>query len=170
MYRDSAPNLLYRTIGNDETVDVNTFQVPLARGGTLLLCTDGLWGEVGDEEIRRICANAGFEGSVVVDELKRSAPGWGFNVAQLAGRSQAMALEVDDQTFPPRFVEVENLRPRARRNAAQVLDELETRFGRKAGTDQPFAIQLSVTNPTGGGAPTTVATGRCATVLPESGS
>jgi protein phosphatase len=49
-------NLLYRTIGNDETVTVNTFQVPLTRGGTLLLCTDGLWGEVDDEEIRRICA------------------------------------------------------------------------------------------------------------------
>ena len=49
-------NLLYRTIGNDETVTVNTFTVPLARGGTLLLCTDGLWGEVGDEEMRRICA------------------------------------------------------------------------------------------------------------------
>jgi protein phosphatase len=49
-------NLLYRTIGNDETVTVNTFQVPLTSGGTLLLCTDGLWGEVDDEEIRTICA------------------------------------------------------------------------------------------------------------------
>jgi len=48
-------NLLYRTIGNDETVTVNTCRVPLTRGGTLLLCTDGLWGEVDDEEIRRIC-------------------------------------------------------------------------------------------------------------------
>jgi serine/threonine protein phosphatase PrpC len=50
-------NLLYRTIGNDETVTVNTFQVPLTRGGTLLLCTDGLWGEVGDEEMRQICSD-----------------------------------------------------------------------------------------------------------------
>ena len=49
-------NLLYRTIGSDETVTVNTHRVPLTRGGTLLLCTDGLWGEVGDEEIRSICA------------------------------------------------------------------------------------------------------------------
>lgn len=51
-------NLLYRTIGNDETVPVSTFRVPLTRGGTLLLCTDGLWGEVDDEEIHRICSDA----------------------------------------------------------------------------------------------------------------
>jgi protein phosphatase len=49
-------NLLYRTIGNDETVKVNTYRVALTRGGTLLLCSDGLWGEVGDEEMCQICA------------------------------------------------------------------------------------------------------------------
>jgi len=48
-------NLLYRTIGNDDTVTVNTYRKELTRGGTLLLCTDGLWGEVDDEEIRRVC-------------------------------------------------------------------------------------------------------------------
>jgi serine/threonine protein phosphatase PrpC len=48
-------NMLYRTIGNDETVRVNTYRVALTRGGTLLLCTDGLWGEVEDEEMRQIC-------------------------------------------------------------------------------------------------------------------
>ena len=51
-------NLLYRTIGTDATVKVNTYQVALTRGGTLLLCTDGLWGEVDDREIRGICAGA----------------------------------------------------------------------------------------------------------------
>ncbi len=49
-------NLLYRTIGSDENVKVDTFQVDLKRGGSLLLCTDGLWGEVTDEDIHRICA------------------------------------------------------------------------------------------------------------------
>jgi len=47
-------NLLYRTIGNEDTVKVDTFQVPLKKGGSLLLCTDGLWGEVTDEEIHAI--------------------------------------------------------------------------------------------------------------------
>lgn len=49
-------NLLYRAIGNDAAVTVSMYQKELTRGGTLLLCTDGLWGEVGDEEMRQICA------------------------------------------------------------------------------------------------------------------
>jgi serine/threonine protein phosphatase PrpC len=49
-------NLLYRTIGSDENVKVDTFQVDLKRGGSLLLCTDGLWGEVSDEDIHSVCA------------------------------------------------------------------------------------------------------------------
>lgn len=49
-------NLLFRTIGADEIVKVDTARVELKKGGTLLLCTDGLWGEVPDEEIHRVCA------------------------------------------------------------------------------------------------------------------
>jgi protein phosphatase len=49
-------NLLYRTIGTDELVKVDTFTVDLKKGGSLLLCTDGLWGELSDEEIHGICS------------------------------------------------------------------------------------------------------------------
>lgn len=49
-------NLLYRTIGIDEAVKVDTFRIELKIGGTLLLCTDGLWGELTDEDIRQVCA------------------------------------------------------------------------------------------------------------------
>jgi len=49
-------NLLYRTIGTDETIRVDTFKVKLEKGGSLLLCTDGLWGELSDEEIHGICS------------------------------------------------------------------------------------------------------------------
>jgi len=52
---DPRSNLLLRTIGSEESVTVDTYRVPLARGGTLVLCTDGLWGELDDEEIRGIC-------------------------------------------------------------------------------------------------------------------
>ncbi len=48
-------NLLYRTIGTDDSIKVDTFTVDMKKGGTLLLCTDGLWGELTDEEIRQIC-------------------------------------------------------------------------------------------------------------------
>ena len=50
-------NLLYRTIGSDENIKVDTFQVDLKRGGSLLLCTDGLWGEVTDEDIHSVCVS-----------------------------------------------------------------------------------------------------------------
>lgn len=48
-------NLLIRTIGTDETIKVDTFRVSLKKGGMLLLCTDGLWGDVMDDEIHRVC-------------------------------------------------------------------------------------------------------------------
>jgi protein phosphatase len=49
-------NLLYRTIGTDDLVKVDTFQVGLKKGGNLLLCSDGLWGEVSDSDIHQIFA------------------------------------------------------------------------------------------------------------------
>jgi protein phosphatase len=49
-------NLLYRNIGSDGPVKVDTFQVDLRKGGSLLLCTDGLWNEVTDEDIHSVCA------------------------------------------------------------------------------------------------------------------
>jgi len=49
-------NLLYRTIGSDDTVKVDTFRMDLKKGGLLLLCTDGLWGMIGDENIHQVFA------------------------------------------------------------------------------------------------------------------
>ncbi len=46
-------NMLYRTIGTDKHINVDTFQVELKQGGNLMLCTDGLWGEVSDENIHQ---------------------------------------------------------------------------------------------------------------------
>jgi len=49
-------NVLYRSIGSDEVVKIDRFNTPLNEGGTLLLCTDGLWGDLSDEDIHRVCA------------------------------------------------------------------------------------------------------------------
>jgi serine/threonine protein phosphatase PrpC len=49
-------NLLYRTIGSSEEIIVDTFRIPVKKKGTLLLCSDGLWGEVTDDEIHRVCS------------------------------------------------------------------------------------------------------------------
>lgn len=51
---DLRSNLLFRNIGSVDAVEVDVFRVPLS-GGILLLCSDGLWGELGDDEIRNIC-------------------------------------------------------------------------------------------------------------------
>ena len=44
-------NVLYRTVGRPESIAVDTFQIGLNSGDMLLLCTDGLWGMLGDERI-----------------------------------------------------------------------------------------------------------------------
>ena len=59
-------NVLYRNIGSEENVKVDIFPVTLRKGGSLLLCTDGLWGEVTDaamqflfaveHDVRKVCA------------------------------------------------------------------------------------------------------------------
>ncbi len=46
-------NVLYRTIGSEGPLPVDTFRVPLRKGGSLLLCSDGLWGELTDEAIHQ---------------------------------------------------------------------------------------------------------------------
>ena len=48
-------NLLYRTIGAEEAIKAGLFKVELKSGGMLLLCTDGLWGEMDDADLREIC-------------------------------------------------------------------------------------------------------------------
>jgi protein phosphatase len=46
-------NLLYRSIGTDPAVEVDTFSEQLEPGDILLLCSDGLVNHVADEEIAR---------------------------------------------------------------------------------------------------------------------
>ena len=46
-------NLLYRSIGTDPSVEVDTFSEQLEPGDILLLCSDGLVNHVTDEEIAR---------------------------------------------------------------------------------------------------------------------
>lgn len=50
-------NILFRTVGRPERIAVDTFQIALKKGGILMLCTDGLWGEVSDESIRDVLAS-----------------------------------------------------------------------------------------------------------------
>lgn len=51
-------NILLRTVGTERNVDIDIFQVELEEGDRLILCSDGLWGEVDDAEIEQICAQS----------------------------------------------------------------------------------------------------------------
>ncbi len=51
-------NEIYRSLGQEDTVEVDTFTLPLKRGDRLILCCDGLWEMVDDEEIQRIIETA----------------------------------------------------------------------------------------------------------------
>ena len=44
-------NILLRTVGTESNVDIDIFRVDLAPDDVLLLCSDGLWGEVDDADI-----------------------------------------------------------------------------------------------------------------------
>jgi protein phosphatase len=51
-------NVLYRAIGQGETLESDVVTTPFPIGGYLLLCSDGLWGLVPDDEMRRIVYDA----------------------------------------------------------------------------------------------------------------
>jgi protein phosphatase len=47
-------NLLYRALGQQGSLDVDTYTRSLPKKGTLFLCSDGLWGLISDEIIREV--------------------------------------------------------------------------------------------------------------------
>jgi len=51
-------NVLYRAIGQGETLESDVVTTPFPIGGYLLICSDGLWGLVPDDEMRRIVYEA----------------------------------------------------------------------------------------------------------------
>lgn len=47
-------NILLRTVGTERDVDIDIFRVDLQTGDRVVLCSDGLWGEVEDRDIQEI--------------------------------------------------------------------------------------------------------------------
>ncbi len=47
-------NMLYRAVGQGGILEVDTFTQKLPQNGTLILCSDGLWGLVPDTEITKV--------------------------------------------------------------------------------------------------------------------
>jgi serine/threonine protein phosphatase PrpC len=51
-------NVLYRALGQAETIDTELIAAPLPKSGYLLLCSDGLWGVVSENEMVNIVLSA----------------------------------------------------------------------------------------------------------------
>lgn len=51
-------NVLYRAIGQGATLEVDVSSLPTPRSGYLMVCSDGLWGVLGDQRMKEIIAEA----------------------------------------------------------------------------------------------------------------
>jgi serine/threonine protein phosphatase PrpC len=65
-------NVLYRAIGQGANLEVDVFTEPIPQDGYLLLCSDGLWGVVSDDDILRIVSSSNHP-QMACDELVRAA-------------------------------------------------------------------------------------------------
>ncbi len=65
-------NILLRTVGTERDVEIDIFRVELAPGDRLLMCSDGLWGEVEDRDIEAIL-NTYTDPRIAARELVRAA-------------------------------------------------------------------------------------------------
>ncbi len=72
-YSHPKRNEIYRSLGHQSTVKVDTFSVPLQVGDVLLLCSDGLWEMVRDFSIENIVESALPDISQVCGELRQAA-------------------------------------------------------------------------------------------------
>lgn len=65
-------NLLWNAIGQPAELTVEIYSRPIPRGSRLLICSDGLWGEVSEAEMNA-CINGREDLDSVVHELIRAA-------------------------------------------------------------------------------------------------
>jgi PPM family protein phosphatase len=65
-------NILLRTVGTERDIDIDIFRVDLEGGDKVLMCSDGLWGEVEDRDMESIL-NTYPDPRIAARELVRAA-------------------------------------------------------------------------------------------------
>jgi serine/threonine protein phosphatase PrpC len=73
IYTHPRRNEIYRCLGERESVEVDTFSVPLQVGDSLLLCSDGLWEMVRDPDIQEILQSSNSSPSQATTQLIQAA-------------------------------------------------------------------------------------------------
>jgi protein phosphatase len=66
-------SVLSRSLGHQSDVEIDIEQHPLAVDDTLLLCSDGLWGYVSEQDIQYTVDNPGFTLEAAAHDLLRLA-------------------------------------------------------------------------------------------------
>jgi protein phosphatase len=65
-------NILLRTVGTERDIDIDIFRVELEAGDKVMMCSDGLWGEVEDRDMESIL-NTYSDPRIASRELVRAA-------------------------------------------------------------------------------------------------
>ncbi|MEZ4240723.1 MAG: protein phosphatase 2C domain-containing protein [Myxococcota bacterium] len=65
-------NILLRTVGTERDIEIDIFRIELEAGDKVLMCSDGLWGEVEDRDMESIL-NTYTDPRIASRELVRAA-------------------------------------------------------------------------------------------------
>jgi protein phosphatase len=96
-------NIILQALGTQETVDVDLSAVELSSGDVLLLCSDGLWGPVDDEDIARVLRSTldcgAATAALIALAIEKGAPD---NVTCIVARFEGSTLMHPAGDGPPR--------------------------------------------------------------------
>ncbi len=73
VYTHPKRNQIYRCLGEHASVEVDTFQVALQAEDVLVLCSDGMWEMVRDDEIQHIIETSSAQPSQICNQLIQAA-------------------------------------------------------------------------------------------------